>query len=287
MFEEPWLMPKRLVMRKNLWSGAYADLWLRMPHKTVSIGKRYETLETIHQTTRGAVLRVVRSDNGFDRILKLYRSHQQHGRVERNCLHTLRHPGIVTLCDYGWTKQRELFLELEFVRGRTLADWMQDWSQHPTENHFKNARQLYLCVAESVSYLHWTGWMHGDLRGENIIVTDSEQKTKLIDFEFAGQVHENASSIRLHSFENCAPEERNRQAMTHKNEQFALALMGRQLLKCFEKLQSRDAHYGKMLAVFAKATSEEVENRYDDVDQMLRALKQASSCQEDRFNGSG
>ena len=91
-------------------------------------------------------------------------------------LKQLRHPSIVR-CYGGGFDSRQAFLAYELVEGESLAQQLERRGQLPWETALDYSRQL----AEALDYAHLTGWVHGRLRPEKVLVT-KEGQIKIADW---------------------------------------------------------------------------------------------------------
>ena len=88
------------------------------------------------------------------------------------------HPNIVKLYDYGeW--ENGLYIAMEFIRGTPLRKILM---QQPFS--LRRALDIILQTAYALCHLHTHGVIHGDLKPENIIITD-KGNVKVIDFGIA------------------------------------------------------------------------------------------------------
>jgi serine/threonine protein kinase len=86
-----------------------------------------------------------------------------------------RHPGIPELRDWG--RAGELpFLTLTWIEGSTLRVLLERQRGLP----LVRALDLLQDVAEVVARLHAAGLAHGDLRADNILVTDGQGRTRAV-----------------------------------------------------------------------------------------------------------
>ena len=111
-------------------------------------------------------------------------------RQEARAAAQLRHPGIATvyvLEEIG----EELCLAVEYIRGRTLRDWM-DEPDRPLDAAVTLARQ----VAAALAAAHDQGVVHRDLKPENVMVDDAGQ-ARILDFGIARLMDADESAQRL------------------------------------------------------------------------------------------
>lgn len=123
---------------------------------------------------RVAVKHVVRKTPKDDRFI-------EQAETEYEVAHSLRHPILRTCFDIfrvrRWMKTRELFLVMEYVDGERL------------ENQFEARRpdnlplivKLFAKVAQGLQAMHRTGYVHADIKPNNILLT-SDGDVRVIDF---------------------------------------------------------------------------------------------------------
>ncbi len=97
---------------------------------------------------------------------------------EARIVATMDHPGIVTLHALEETGGR-LFLVMEMIRGRTLADLIAEGGL-PLARALDVATQL----AEALEFSHGVGVVHRDLNPRNVMVSE-DGRVKLLDFGLA------------------------------------------------------------------------------------------------------
>ena len=91
----------------------------------------------------------------------------------------LRHPNIVQIIDVGQQDQRH-FMIMEYVEGMNLRDFMKLRTRIPTEQ----AVPLMLGMARGLQYSMERGVTHRDIKGTNILISNSGV-AKLVDFGLA------------------------------------------------------------------------------------------------------
>ena len=116
----------------------------------------------------------------------------------------LRHPNIVCVHDVGeW--QGEHFLSMDYVKGASLAEHLQNGPLTPRE-----AAGLLLIVTKAVAYLHQQKIIHRDLKPSNIML-DADGEPHVTDFGLAkvfdGDSRETASGTIIGTPAYMAPEQ--------------------------------------------------------------------------------
>lgn len=103
-------------------------------------------------------------------------------RFQREAVATsrLRHPGIISIYEIG-EAAGGMFLAMEYVRGQTLADRLQEGPLPVRE-----AVELAAAVSDAVQHAHDAGVIHRDVKPSNIL-QDSERNNapRLSDFGIA------------------------------------------------------------------------------------------------------
>ncbi|MDD4858077.1 MAG: serine/threonine-protein kinase, partial [Candidatus Krumholzibacteria bacterium] len=98
---------------------------------------------------------------------------------EFKTLSLLQHPNLVRVFDYGVLPQNVPYFTMELVNGQNLRDFLR-----AKTNTFlipETIRQ----VLRALTYLHKNRILHGDIKPENIVITENEDHSitaKLLDF---------------------------------------------------------------------------------------------------------
>ncbi len=145
---------------------------------------------------------------------------------EAQALQTLRHPSIVRLFQFHESKEN-LFLELEFVDGTTLNQWVEQNLSPLTEPKVWILSQL----AQALAAAHMDGTIHRDLKPENILIS-KEGDVKLTDFGLAKplQTEETQPGLLVGSLAYMAPELLNDGKSSFASDIFSFGVIGYELL---------------------------------------------------------
>jgi predicted Ser/Thr protein kinase len=143
----------------------------------------YEILSRLGQGGMGVVYKV--TDTRLQRIaaLKILSkadgSHEERTRFlhEARAASALNHPNIVTIYEYGSERDRD-FIAMEFIEGQTLRQLLD--GKLPLVTGIEYARQ----VANGLARAHSAGFVHRDLKPQNIMVT-ADGVAKILDFGLA------------------------------------------------------------------------------------------------------
>jgi tetratricopeptide (TPR) repeat protein/predicted Ser/Thr protein kinase len=96
---------------------------------------------------------------------------------ERQVLASLNHAGIARLLDAGRTDGEQPYMVMEYVEGVSLDVYCRDLD-------LRAKLQLFLKLADAVTYAHRNLVIHRDLKPSNILV-DSNGQPKVLDFGIA------------------------------------------------------------------------------------------------------
>ncbi len=96
----------------------------------------------------------------------------------------LEHPNVITVFDFGRTDDGLLYIVMELLNGRSLADEIERGPIAPLRTV-----QLIAQVADAVQHAHDRGLVHRDLKPENVILVQGSalrgDHVKVLDFGIA------------------------------------------------------------------------------------------------------
>jgi serine/threonine protein kinase len=135
--------------------------------------EKYELLEEIGHGGMASVYRARDRRLGREVAVKLIHRHLRDQAevaarfvAEARTVARLRHPNIVEVYDVSAEDERERYLIVELVRGRTLRRVLDEHQELPPEV----AAGLVLALAEAVAHAHDLGIVHRDIKPENVLV---------------------------------------------------------------------------------------------------------------------
>ncbi len=186
---------------------------------------------------------------------------------ETRALRSLRHQSVVQYLDSGDTPGQR-FLVLRYLDGEHLFDALDE---HP----YWDLLELLRTLVEGVAWVHTAGFVHGDIKPENIVVTYDGQPT-LIDFGLSrrdtdsrGLLPQLTAKLRGGgTFGYVAPElQTNRQTSlpTKRSDVFSLATVLSESL-------DRAGQAGRWRGVLRRGLLAAPERRYADAVEMLAAI---------------
>lgn len=154
------------------------------------IGRRFGPYRIVGEVERGGmseVYRAVRDDNQYQKDVAI--KFLRHGfdsesllrrfRAERQILAQLNHPHIAHLVDGGTTENGMPYLVMEFIQGQPIDGYCEHRSLSVRERV-----DLVRTLCGAVHYVHQHLMVHGDLKCNNVLVTE-RGVLKLLDFGIA------------------------------------------------------------------------------------------------------
>jgi serine/threonine-protein kinase len=104
--------------------------------------------------------------------------------AEAQTMGALRHPGIIEVYDYGEESgpdgERLVYLVMEYVPGRTLAQWLSDDGRLTVTQ----TMAVLAAAADALHAVHQAGIVHRDVKPSNLLV-DEDGRVRLADFGVA------------------------------------------------------------------------------------------------------
>jgi serine/threonine protein kinase len=100
---------------------------------------------------------------------------------EARAASAIGHPHIVDVFDLGRTSDGALFMVMELLAGRTLADWLKESPRLPVAT----AIDLMAQILSGLGAAHREGIVHRDLKPENIFIIRRDDRphfVKIVDF---------------------------------------------------------------------------------------------------------
>jgi serine/threonine-protein kinase len=141
--------------------------------RVIGIGGMAAVFEAVHENGGRVAIKILHSDllgegDARERFLS-----------ESYAANRVAHPGVVTVRDEGTTEDGAVFLVMDLLRGRTLAERLAAATTTSLRvgEVLEVARQLLDVLAQA----HERGIVHGDIKPENIFLT-SDGRVKLLDF---------------------------------------------------------------------------------------------------------
>lgn len=158
----------------------------------------YQQLQTIYDSARSLLLRVIDRQSGQTLILKIARdsgnADLQPGKLlqqEFQRLQSIDHPYIINARELVSTPYGTGY-SMEDIGGLSLADCLQQQSLS-----LDKALPLALQLSEALQAVHQAGYSHRDLNPANIVWNREHAALRLIDFGLAGRNMEQPEELTL------------------------------------------------------------------------------------------
>lgn len=144
----------------------------------------YQLIEELGHGAYGRVWKAIDTRTDEDVAIKIlheqYATDQVHRKRFLRGSHTLarlHHPGIVKVISPHEREGGRIFFSMEFIAGKTFAQLVEDGELSITERI-----DILLQVGDALTYIHKEGYLHRDVKPNNILVTQNN-RAKLIDFD--------------------------------------------------------------------------------------------------------
>jgi len=233
---------------------------------------------------------------------------QQRFLREASLTSKLRHPNTVTVIDYGQTDDGIYYIAMEYLEGRTLGQLITQQGPLPWSRVIAITQQ----VCRSLREAHGMGIVHRDLKPANIMLLNEADQdlVKVLDFGLVksiGNTSEESPALSpeitqsgtfLGSPQYMAPEQA-RNVADARSDIYSLGVVMYQMLQGRPPFIARDhlelifAHYKELPppfgslrphipvppeieAVVMKCLEKDPTRRYQSMDEMLEAMRQAN-----------
>ncbi|MEM1349008.1 MAG: serine/threonine-protein kinase [Myxococcota bacterium] len=165
------------------------------PRIGTKIAEKYVVVGRISKGGMGAVYRAIQQPVGREVAFKVLRTEMEDSSQvrerfvrEAQAISRLGHANIITLFDFGFAKNGQPYMVMEYAPGMSMAKWMMQ-PDMTTERIVHVTCQLLSALEDA----HRQGIVHRDLKPENVIVTETasdKDYVKLLDFGIARVVNE-------------------------------------------------------------------------------------------------
>ena len=139
----------------------------------------YRILEKLGEGGMGAVYLAEDLHLARRVAIKFLTSTDRHYRArfirEARAVSALSHPNIAMVHDYGETSDGQPFIVMEFVKGKSLSDLLEEGLT------LRRSVEIVSAIAEALGEAHEQGIVHRDIKPSNIIVNERGQ-VKVLDF---------------------------------------------------------------------------------------------------------
>ncbi len=231
--------------------------------------------------------------------------------TEARAASSLNHPNSVSVFDFGRTADGMLYLVMEYLRGRDLARVIEEESPIPIARTIELAQGVLGALGEA----HARGVVHRDLKPENILIENLRGGTdhvKVVDFGLAKirdvESAEAARGLVAGTPDYMAPEQARALEVDGRSDLYALGVVMFELLTgrlpfiddtpskvmskhVFERvpdIQEIAPYRGipdALVDVVMKALAKDPGERFQDADEMSRALRAVGSAVRTSISG--
>lgn len=152
-----------------------------------SLVGRYHVLERIGAGGMGVVYAAFDPDLDRKVALKVLQPERLdgdagsrgHARLirEAKAMAKLAHPNVVTVHDVGAFEER-VFVAMEFVRGKTLTEWMKE------RPPWRDVIECFIAAGRGLAAAHAEGLVHRDFKPDNVLIGE-DGRPRVLDFGLA------------------------------------------------------------------------------------------------------
>jgi tetratricopeptide (TPR) repeat protein len=192
---------------------------------TGGMGTIYKARNIVDKTTGPFALKVIKEESSKDESRKRRFKH------ESLLIDQLDHPNIVKVVERG-EHEGDLYLVMEFLNGKTLAELLKEESQLKLKDALNIAQQ----VASALIKVHSKDIIHRDLKPDNIMLIEKDGNpyfVKLLDFGIA-KSHKltqlTESGLMLGTLIYLTPEQVSAKKLTVASDVFALGVVFYEML---------------------------------------------------------
>ncbi len=165
------------------------------------IDGRFVIRERLGQGGMGVVYRAWQASVGREVAIKVIRPRPGHDATttkrflrEAKLASQLSQPSTVSVIDFGQGDDNILYLVMELIRGRTLADVLRDHGRMSPERVVRIGTQ----ICDALEAAHRLGIIHRDLKPANVMILDDppgRDLIKVLDFGLAKVINSDESTV--------------------------------------------------------------------------------------------
>ena len=267
-----------------------------MMEKEIIIGNKYLIIRKIGEggtakvylaydqlDERNVTLKILKKDNIDEKKIKKFKK-------EAETLALLDDENIVKIYDVGEDNGIH-YIVTEYIDGMTLKDYIKTCSPIPTEEIIKISMQ----ILKGIKHAHSKNVVHKDLKSQNILL-DENKNVKITDFGIADILDEDITRTQslMGTPQYIAPEILNRESLTSQSDIYSIGIMMyemamttvpfsgekvayimiRQMSQPLPSITAQRKDIPQSLEnIIIKASAKKLENRYQNVDQMINDLE--------------
>ncbi|MGE0401743.1 MAG: serine/threonine-protein kinase [Kofleriaceae bacterium] len=170
---------------------------------------------------------------------------------EADAASQLEHPNVVSVVDFGRSESGLMFIAMELVDGRSLADVIAREGALSARRVVVLARQ----ICQGLAHAHERGLVHRDLKPDNIVITGRD-RVRIVDFGLAIPMDDERSTrltgvgLAMGTPIYASPEQTCAEAVDHRADLFALGVT------MFEMLAGKPPFDGGLVEIIAQNASD-------------------------------
>ncbi len=215
---------------------------------------------------------------------------------EAQAMARLSHTNVVQVYELG-THDRQIFLVMEYVEGRTLGEWLTE-----APRLWEQLLRHFIAAGEGLAAAHRAGIVHRDFKPENVLVSD-EGVPKVADFGLARSISDSAGQI-AGTPAYMSPEQHLGQSTDERSDVFSFcvalfaALYGQAPFRGTTYAELRQSVTTgavivqpgggsvpmRLRAAVLKGMERDPADRYQDADEMLTALRRSLPVESRRLS---
>ncbi|HEX3127261.1 MAG TPA: protein kinase [Thermoanaerobaculia bacterium] len=223
------------------------------------LASNYRVVEKVGEGGMGAVYRAVDLMLERDVAIKAIKPELSRDpemverfRTEARTLAKVSHPAIATIYSF-FQDNGELFLAMEFVRGRSLSKVLEAEGAFPWDR----AVRILGSALDGIAEAHRAGIIHRDLKPDNLMITGTGDRggVKVTDFgiaRMAGSGHLTRTGLMVGTLRYMAPEQIQGEEADARSDIYSLGGV------LYQMLTGRPAFEGKSDYAILKAQIEEM-----------------------------
>lgn len=220
---------------------------------------------------------------------------------EARVISLLSHPNIIRVFIFGRTENGLMYMAMEFVKGRSLREHVQEHGMPDELTSIKIIKQMCSALAEA----HDLSIVHRDLKPDNVLLTDFRGESnfvKILDFGIAKITDNQAEEKQLTQAgivygtpEYLSPEQAQAKPLDHRTDIYSLGVMLYEMITgtvpfqassavqiltahVFNEPEKPSAKANKPIAptmenIILKAMAKDPDQRFQSALEMFRALE--------------
>jgi len=260
---------------------------------------KYELLEEVGKGGMSIVYRGLDTTLNREVAVKILHEHlageeetRRRFQREAHAVAKLRHPNILEIFDYSGVEAQESYIVTEFIRGRTLKQFLNEHAVPLPEV----AAMIVAQLCRAVQHAHAEGVIHRDIKPENIMIR-SDGVLKLMDFGIAQIIDVQRLTVTgqlLGSPAYMAPEQIDGRTQDARTDVFSLGTLLYELATGALPFRGKNAHEilkrisegvftdpetanpalgGELAAIVRRALAHRPEDRFPDVISLMESLE--------------